>query len=108
MREAPSTVVIEQLLTAGAHIQAYDPEAGTEAEKIFGDRIRYAGRNYEALKGADALLIITEWNEFRRPNFRRIKELLKNPVIFDGRNIYDPAEMKKLGFTYYSIGRKNG
>jgi UDPglucose 6-dehydrogenase len=108
MREAPSTVVIEQLLKGGARIQAYDPEAGAEAKKIFGDRIRYAGRNYEALKGADGLLIITEWNEFRRPNFRRIKELLKNPVIFDGRNIYDPAEMKKLGFTYYSIGRKDG
>ncbi|MFQ5542256.1 MAG: UDP binding domain-containing protein, partial [Candidatus Binatia bacterium] len=98
---------IEQLLKGGARVQAYDPEAGTEAKKIFGDRIQYASRNYEALQGADALLIITEWNEFRRPNFRRIKELLKSPVIFDGRNIYDPAEMKKLGFTYYSIGRKS-
>lgn len=108
MREAPSTVVIEQLLKGGARVQAYDPEAATEAKKIFGDRIRYASRNYEALQGADALLIITEWNEFRRPNFLRIKELLKSPVIFDGRNIYDTTEMKKLGFTYYSIGRKSG
>lgn len=108
MREAPSIVVIEALLKAGAGIHAYDPEANGEAKKIFGDRIRYAPRNYDALKGADALLVITEWNEFRRPNFQRIKELLKSPVVFDGRNIYDPAEMRKMGFTYYSIGRGDG
>lgn len=107
MREAPSVVVIEDLLIKGARIQAYDPEAMAEAKKIFGDRIRYANRNYEALQGADALLIITDWNEFRRPNFQRIKEYLKSPVVFDGRNLYDPAEMRRMGFTYYSIGRKN-
>ncbi|MCH7912006.1 MAG: UDP-glucose/GDP-mannose dehydrogenase family protein, partial [Deltaproteobacteria bacterium] len=108
MREAPSVVVIEDLLVGGARVQAYDPEAMAEAKKIFGDRIRYANRNYEALQGADALLIITDWNEFRRPNFQRIKEFLKSPVVIDGRNLYDPAEMRRMGFTYYSIGRKNG
>ena len=108
MREAPSVTVIESLLEAGASIQAYDPEATKEARKIFAERIYYHRRNYEAVKGADALLIITEWNEFRRPNFQYIKELLKRPVIFDGRNIFDPAELRRIGFTYYSIGRKDG
>ncbi|MFQ5902358.1 MAG: UDP-glucose dehydrogenase family protein [Candidatus Binatia bacterium] len=108
MRDAPSIAVMEPLLKGGANIQAYDPEAMVEARKIFGDRISYHRRNYDALKGADALLIVTEWNEFRRPNFQYIKELLKSPVIFDGRNIYDPPELRGLGFTYYSIGRKDG
>jgi UDPglucose 6-dehydrogenase len=108
MRDAPSIVVVESLLKAGAEIQAHDPEAMDEAKKIFGERIRYYRRNYDALKGADALLILTEWNEFRRPNFQSIKEHLKDPVIFDGRNIYDPQELKKLGFTYYSIGGRDG
>ncbi|HEY2988932.1 MAG TPA: UDP-glucose/GDP-mannose dehydrogenase family protein [Candidatus Binatia bacterium] len=108
MRDAPSIVVIESLLEAGAAIRAHDPEAMDEAKKIFGDRIQYHKRNYDALNGADALLIITEWNEFRRPNFHTIKQLLKQPVIFDGRNIYDPAELKKLAFNYFSIGRKDG
>ena len=108
MRDAPSITVIESLLKAGATVQAYDPEATAEAKKVFADRIRYHRRNYDALKGADALLIITEWNEFRRPNFRYIKELLKNPIVFDGRNIFDPEELRRLGFTYYSIGRKDG
>src|ERR1041385_7877119 len=88
--------------------QAHDPEAMDEAKKIFGDRISYFRRNYDALKGADALLIITEWNEFRRPNFDTIKQLLKQPVIFDGRNIYDPDDLRKMGFTYFSIGRRDG
>src|SRR5919108_350851 len=108
MREAPSITVIEELLKAGAEVQAFDPEANAEAKKLFGDRIRCASRNYEALEGAAALLILTEWNEFRRPNFRRIKQLLKNPVIFDGRNIYDAADLQKLGIKYYSIGRNHG
>jgi len=108
MRDAPSITIIESILNAGARVQAYDPEAMEEARKIFGDRIRYCRRNYDVLKGADALLIVTEWNEFRRPNFQLIKELLKDPVIFDGRNIYDPPELRKLGFIYYSIGRKDG
>jgi UDPglucose 6-dehydrogenase len=108
MRDAPSITVIEALLKAGARIHAFDPEAMDEAKKIFGARIVYAARNYDALAGAAALLILTEWNEFRRPDFRRIKELLKTPMIFDGRNIYDPSDLQKLGFKYYSIGRNHG
>jgi UDPglucose 6-dehydrogenase len=108
MRDAPSITVIESLLAAGARVQAFDPEAMEEARKIFGDRIQYTHRNYDALHGAAALLILTEWNEFRRPDFARIKGLLKQPVIFDGRNIYDPGDVRKLGFTYYSIGRNDG
>jgi UDPglucose 6-dehydrogenase len=100
--------VIESLLELGAAIQAFDPEAMHEAKKIFGERIHYAKRNYDTLKDAAALLVLTEWNEFRRPDFQRIKRLLKNPVIFDGRNIYDPADLRKLGFQYYSIGRNHG
>lgn len=108
MRDAPSITVIAALLGAGAQIQAYDPEATEEARKIFSDRIGYAKRNYDALAGADALLVLTEWNEFRRPDFPRIKELLKQAVVFDGRNIYDAADLRKLGFKYYSIGRRDG
>jgi UDPglucose 6-dehydrogenase len=108
MRDAPSIKVIESLLAAGAAVHAFDPEANGEAEKVFGQRIRYAKRNYEALSGAAALLVLTEWNEFRRPDFMRIKQLLKTPVIFDGRNLYDPADIRRLGFQYYSIGRNDG
>jgi len=108
MRDAPAITVIEKLLAAGAQVQAFDPEAMAEARKLFGERIHYAQRNYDALGGASALLILTEWNEFRRPDFQRVKDLLKEPVIFDGRNIYDPADLRKLGFDYYSIGRKHG
>ena len=107
MRDAPAITVIDSLLSAGARVQAFDPEAMEEARKIFGDRIQYTHRNYDALHGAAALLILTEWNEFRRPDFSRIKGLLKQPVIFDGRNIYDPIDLRKLGFTYYSIGRNH-
>ncbi|MBI5048550.1 MAG: UDP-glucose/GDP-mannose dehydrogenase family protein [Deltaproteobacteria bacterium] len=105
MREAPSITIIKRLLDTGAKIKAHDPEAMDEAKKVFGSRIEYMQDNYEVLKGADALVIITEWNEFRRPNFEKVKNLMKNPVIFDGRNIYDPKEMRSLGFTYYGIGR---
>jgi UDPglucose 6-dehydrogenase len=108
MRDAPSIVVVESLLKAGAKVQAYDPEGMEEAKKVFADRIGYYRRNYDALKDADALVIVTEWNEFRRPNFEHIKQQLKNPVIFDGRNIYDPQELRKMGFVYYSIGRSDG
>jgi UDPglucose 6-dehydrogenase len=108
MRDAPAITVIERLLAAGAQVQAFDPEAMAEARKLFGERIHYAQRNYDALGGASALLILTEWNEFRRPDFQRVKDMLKEPVIFDGRNIYDPADLRKLGFDYYSIGRKHG
>jgi UDPglucose 6-dehydrogenase len=107
MRDAPSITVINALLKAGAKVQAFDPEAMREARKIFGDRIRYAEHNYEALEGAAALLILTEWNEFRRPDFARMKQMLANPVIFDGRNIYDPRDLLKLGFKYFPIGRNH-
>ena len=106
MREAPSVTVIEALLAAGARIRAHDPEALGNARRIFGDRVTYHTINYDALKDADALLILTEWNEFRHPNFQRIRDWLKQPVIFDGRNLYDPELMKALHFTYYSIGRQ--
>lgn len=105
MREAPSIVVIEELLAAGAEVHAHDPEAMAEARRIFGDRISYHKVNYEALQDADALLVVTEWNEFRRPDFERIRKALRHPVVFDGRNIYDLAQMRAHGFTYYSVGR---
>lgn len=105
MRDAPSITIINKLLEAGASIKAHDPEAMDEAKKVFGNRIEYIQNNYEVVKGADAIAVITEWNEFRRPNFEKMKRLMKTPVIFDGRNIYDPKEMRDLGFTYYGIGR---
>lgn len=105
MREAPSIVIITELLGKGARVNAHDPEAIEEAKKIFGNRIEYYKIPYDALAGADALVIITEWSEFRRPNFERIKKLLNQPIVFDGRNIYDPKRMKEMGFDYYSIGR---
>jgi UDPglucose 6-dehydrogenase len=105
MREAPSLVVIEELLQAGAKCQVHDPEALENARAFFGNRVTYHKTNYEALNNADALLILTEWNEFRHPNFQRIKAELKEPVIFDGRNLYDPELMKALDLRYYSIGR---
>ena len=105
MREAPSLVVVEELLRAGAAVRAHDPEALDNARRIFGNRISYHKTNYEALTGADALIILTEWNEFRHPNFQRIRSMLKEPVIFDGRNLYDPDLIKALEFKYYSIGR---
>jgi UDPglucose 6-dehydrogenase len=106
MREAPSLTVIEELLAAGATVRAHDPEALGSARRIFGERISYHEKNYEALEGADALIILTEWPEFRHPNFQRIRTMLKSPVIFDGRNLYDPALMKALEFRYFSIGRR--
>jgi UDPglucose 6-dehydrogenase len=104
MREAPSLVLIQELVKAGAKVQAYDPVAKHEAQRILGDTIAYAGGMYEALHGADCLLMITEWPEFRFPDFGQIKNLLKEPAIFDGRNIYDVKEMKNLGFSYHCIG----
>ncbi len=105
MREAPSIVIVNGLLEAGGQIQAYDPQAMGEAQRIFGDRITLAKNEYEALKNADALLIITEWNEFREPNFDLVRKMMKNPVIFDGRNIYESKKMGAMGFRYFSIGR---
>ena len=105
MREAPAITIIERLLQAGAKVQAFDPEAMKVAKGIFGAKLTLVERSYDALKGADALAVVTEWNEFREPDFTRMRKLLRTPVIFDGRNIYRPAMMKEQGFTYYAIGR---
>ena len=106
MREAPSLVIIEKLLEAGATVVAYDPVAMHEAQRILGDRISYSKDEYGACIDADALVLVTEWSEFRAPDFRVLQKLLKNKLIFDGRNIYDPSELAELGFSYYAIGRK--
>ncbi len=105
IREAPSLFIIEELLKAGASISAYDPEAMNNVRNLIGDKITYAFDEYEALRGADMLLIATEWSLFRTPDFEKVASLLKNKVIFDGRNLYDLNQMKKLGFYYNSIGR---
>ena len=105
MREAPAITVIERLLADGASVRAYDPEASETARRMFGDRVTICEHSYDALEGADALAIVTEWNEFREPDFARMQALLKAPVVFDGRNIYSPEQMQALGFTYRSIGR---
>ena len=105
MREAPSRVIIDGLLQMGAQVVANDPAAMKEAKRIWGDKIEYQEYYYDVLDGADALLILTEWNDYRHPDFDRIKSLLKQPLIFDGRNIFDPQNMSKAGFHYYSIGR---
>ena len=106
MREAPAVDIIEGLLDAGAEVVAYDPEAMDEANSILGSRIVLADSNYACLKDADALLLVTEWQEFRNPDFERMRSNMRSPVIFDGRNVYSPARMRKLGFTYYGVGRK--
>jgi UDPglucose 6-dehydrogenase len=105
MREAPAIPIIERLLAAGAVVRAYDPEAGATASQLFGNRIALCEKSYDALAGADALAIITEWNEFREPDFEKMRGLMRAPVVFDGRNIYSPEHMRALGFTYFSVGR---
>lgn len=105
MREAASIDIIDMLLEAGAKITAYDPEAMHTARRVFGDRITYAIRPYDALKGADALALITEWSEFRKPDWDRVKRAMSGRLIFDGRNIFEPGNVEALGFEYYGIGR---
>ncbi len=105
VRESPAHSVVEGLLAAGATVRAYDPEAMETTKTVFGDRIEYVEGVYEAVEGADALVVATEWNEFRSPNWGRVKLALSNPLVFDGRNLYDSAEMDALGFTYTSVGR---
>jgi UDPglucose 6-dehydrogenase len=105
VREAPALVVIDRLLAAGARVRAYDPAAREAARRMYGARVALAESSYDALAGADALAVVTEWNEFREPDFQRMKKLLKSPAIFDGRNIYAPDQMKALGFRYFSVGR---
>jgi len=105
MREAPSIPLITALLDAGVTVRAYDPEATKVAKEIFGDRVTFTANNYDVLKGADCLAIVTEWNEFRRPDFPRMKALMREPIVFDGRNLFTPEQMKQHGFAYHSIGR---
>lgn len=107
IREAPSLYMIEKLLQSGASIIAFDPEAMNNVKKLLGNKISYAESMYEATKNADALLICTEWSIFRTPDFEKLSENLKNEIIFDGRNLYDPEDLKALNYTYYSIGRKD-
>lgn len=105
VRESPALVLIDQLLQAGARVQVHDPAARDTARHYLGDKVTYAARSYDALHGADALAIVTEWLEYRTPDFVRVKQLLRRPLVVDGRNLYEPARMARLGFTYDSIGR---
>ena len=105
MREAPAIPIVRSLLERGAKVQVYDPEAQRVARGIFGNTVVYCGKSYDALRGADALVIVTEWHEFREPDFPKMRKLMRSPLIFDGRNIYEPQQMKAHGFTYHSIGR---
>ncbi|HEY3886030.1 MAG TPA: UDP-glucose/GDP-mannose dehydrogenase family protein [Vicinamibacterales bacterium] len=105
MREAPAVPLIQALLDAGASVVGYDPEAMKVARGIFGTRIQYAAKSYDAAEQADVLAIVTEWHEFREPDWTKIRKSMRTPVIFDGRNIYNPEQLRGLGFTYYSMGR---
>lgn len=105
VREAPSHIIIRGLTDMGAEVSAFDPEAAETTRAILGDDLEYADDVYGAVRNADALIIATEWHEFRRPDFAKVKSLMKQPVIFDGRNVYEPARMAELGFDYFSIGR---
>jgi UDPglucose 6-dehydrogenase len=107
VREAPALVVCEELLARGARIQAFDPEAIETFKERLGERsgITYVDSNYEAIEGVDALVVCTEWNAFRQPNFERMRDVMRDPVIFDGRNLYAADEILEYGFVYYSVGR---
>jgi UDPglucose 6-dehydrogenase len=105
MRESPAIPLVQGLLKAGARVRAYDPVATENAKQIFGDRIEYCPNEYEALKDADALVIVTEWRAFRNPDFGKMKELMRQPVLVDGRNLYKPAKLRDLGFVYAGFGR---
>src|SRR5687768_17840363 len=105
MRYAPSLTLIESLLEEGVSVCAHDPAAMTHAKTLIGNRIDYAETNYDALVGADALVVVTDWNEYRHPDFNRMKATLRRAVVVDGRNLYDPAKMATLGFSYFSFGR---
>jgi UDPglucose 6-dehydrogenase len=105
IREAPSLVITNRLLEEGVKVRAHDPVANAAVRAVFGARVEFFDNNYDALDGADALVVVTEWNEFRRPDFNKMKNLMKQPVIFDGRNIYDPKAMRERGFVYFGVGR---
>lgn len=106
MREAPAIAIIEGLLAGGASVRAYDPKSEEWARRVFGDRITVCSRAYEAVKGADALVVVTEWNEFREPDFEKLKARMRRPAVFDGRNIYNPQTVRAQGFHYEGIGRR--
>jgi UDPglucose 6-dehydrogenase len=105
MREAPSLVVVQRLIELGATVRAFDPEATVRAKEALGDSIEYAGNMYEAIEGADALVLVTEWKQFHRPSWQRVKSVMRGHVVFDGRNIYDPKRLRAEGFEYYGMGR---
>ena len=105
IREAPALTIISRLLNKGANVKAYDPEAMENVKQVFGNKIEFSANEYDAIQGVDALAIVTEWNEFRTPDFDKMKQIMKAPVIFDGRNIYDVQVTRDLGFYYDSIGR---
>jgi UDPglucose 6-dehydrogenase len=106
MRDAPALAMIEKLLAKRATVRAYDPKAMKEARRLLADKVTLCRRSYEAVEGADALVVVTEWNEFREPDFARIKSLMRHPAIFDGRNIYNPSQLREMGFHYQGIGRR--
>jgi UDPglucose 6-dehydrogenase len=106
VREAPSLVLIDRLLARGVTLRVYDPEAMDNVRRKYGERLIYCRRSDEAIQGADGLAIVTEWKQFIHPDFQRIRQLMRQPVIFDGRNLYNPKRMREAGFTYYSIGRR--
>lgn len=107
-REAPSLKIVEQLIQCGAEVRAYDPQSANRPFEVFGDKFKRMDHSYDACEGSDALVILTEWHEFRRPNFDRLLEVLKNPWIIDGRNLYDPERMAARGFVYLGVGRFGG
>jgi UDPglucose 6-dehydrogenase len=106
LRDAPSLEIIEGLLSAGAKVTVFDPVAMENAKRLLGNRVGFVERPYDALSGVDALFVVTEWNEFRHPDFERMKSLMKSPVVFDGRNVYSPGKMRELGFIWFGVGRK--
>jgi UDPglucose 6-dehydrogenase len=105
LREAPALTLIDQLLAAGCEVVATDPQAMPAARKLLGEKLRMETSNYKAAEGADALVLMTEWREYRRPNFERLKQLLRKPVLFDGRNQWEPGPLRAAGFQYTGIGR---
>jgi UDPglucose 6-dehydrogenase len=105
IREAPALTLIDGLLAEGVSLRVHDPEALANVRALYGSRLEYCDRPYGALEGSDGLVIVTEWQEFRRPDFELMRRLLKSPVVFDGRNLYEPHTMAGHGFTYYAIGR---
>jgi UDPglucose 6-dehydrogenase len=105
IREAPALVLIDRMLELGANVSVHDPEAMNNVREIYGDKIKYASQPLDVLEAADALVICTEWSEFRHPEFCEVKRRMTTPVVFDGRNLYDPEQMREEGITYYSIGR---